>query len=90
MTNNRNFWYALMFGALALYAVACYLALQGPPYPRLVYVVAILLALHVLEIPMAWAKLKEQNPQPLRLVVATILFGLLWWVPARRGLVPVR
>jgi cytochrome c biogenesis protein CcdA len=90
MTNNRNFWYALMGGAVLFYIAAAVLALRGQPYPRTVYVALILLGLHVLEIPLAFNKLKGMNPQPLRLLLMTVLFGLLWWVPARRGLLAVR
>jgi hypothetical protein len=30
--------------------------------------------------------LRDRQPQIPRLLVATFLFGLIWWVPARKGI----
>ena len=89
MTNNRNFWIVQMIALLALYGAALVLILQGQGTHRLVTLVQIILVLHVLEIPLAFYLLKARNPQPLRVIVGTLLFGLLWWIPARRGLIAV-
>ena len=90
MTNNKNFWLAQMIGASIIYAIAAVMCLQGHSDARLVLVVGIILGLHVLEIPLAFRILKGRDAQPLRVIVLTFLFGLLWWIPARRGLLPVR
>ena len=90
MLNNRNFWFAQMIVLLALYGAALLLALQGHGIEHIVVRIAVIvLAAHVLEVPIAFYMLKARNPQPLRLVVATLLFGLVWWLPARRGLLAV-
>lgn len=90
MLNNRNFWFAQMIVLLALYAAAIVLALQGHGIEHIVVRIAVIvLAAHVLEVPIAFYMLKARNPQSLRLVVATLLFGLVWWLPARKGLMAV-
>ena len=90
MTNNKNFWLAQMIGAGIIYTIAAVMCLQGHGDSRLVLVVGIILGLHVLEIPLAFNMLKGRNAQPLRIIAMTFLFGLLWWIPARRGILPVR
>ena len=56
---------------------------------RSILVAAIILGLHVLEVPLAFLMLKGRNAQPLRVIVCTLAVGLLWWVPAKRGLFAV-
>lgn len=90
MTSSKTFWIANIAGLAAFYAYATMHLLQGDSGHRSVLVAAIILGLHVLEVPLAIFMLKGRNAQPLRVIVATLLFGLLWWVPARRGLFAVR
>lgn len=90
MLNHRNFWYAQMAALLAFYGAALLLALQGHGMEHLaVRVAVIFLAVHVLEIPLAFYLLKGRKPRTLRVVLGTLLFGLIWWLPARRGLLAV-
>lgn len=86
MINSRAFWIAHMVGLSAFYAWAALHLAQGDSGHRSVLVAAIILGLHVLEIPLAFFMLKGRNASPLRVIVGTQLFGLIWWVPARRGL----
>lgn len=90
MLNNRNFWIAQLLGLSLLYIVALVLAWQGQTSHWIVLLAVIILIAHVLEIPLAFRMLKPRNPEPLRVVVLTLIFGLLWWVPAKRGLFAVR
>ena len=90
MLNNRSFWIAQMAGLSLLYAASAWLALNGQPMHLAVKISALLLAAHVLEIPLALSKLKSQQPSLARLVPLTILYGLLWWIPARRGIFQVK
>ena len=89
MLANRNFWIAQMLGLSLLYTAGLVLAIQGQTGHILVKLDLVILAAHLLEIPWAFKVLKERDPQPLRVVVMTFVFGLLWWVPARRGLFAV-
>ncbi len=90
MTNKKVFWQIQMAGLLVLYAVAAVMALQGHAGHRFVLLIAIIPLVHVLELPVAFVMLKGKNANPLRVIAATLLFGLLWWLPARRGLFAVR
>lgn len=90
MLDNRNFWMAQMLGLVLLYAGGLVLVAQGQTGHLLVKLDLIILAFHLLEIPWAFKVLKDRNPQPLRVVAMTFIFGLLWWVPAQRGLFAVR
>jgi len=90
MTNSKGFWIANMVGLIAFYGWAVLHVVQGDTGHRSVLVAAIILGLHVLEIPLAFAQLKTRKPEPLRVVLATLVFGLIWWVPAKRGLFSVR
>ncbi|MGH8529776.1 MAG: hypothetical protein ACRETN_08040 [Nevskiales bacterium] len=90
MLNNRSFWIAQLFGLSLLYIVALGLAWQGQTSHWIVLLAVIILIAHVLEIPLAFRVLKPRNPEPVRVLVLTLIFGLLWWVPAKRGLFTVR
>ena len=86
MLNKSSFWATLIFGLSLLYVVAAVIALRGDMHHWSLRLSLILLGLHVLEMPVAWFKLRALNPAPLRLIVLTLLYGLLWWVPASRGI----
>lgn len=89
MRNTKGFWIVQMIGLLAFYGFAAWHVAQGQTDHRSVWVAAIILALHVLEIPLAFVMLKGRNAQPLRVIAMTQLFGLIWWVPAKRGIFAV-
>lgn len=88
--DKKGFWIAQMIVLLAVYAAAAWIAMDGDTAHLLVRVSVLVLAAHVLEIPLAFVRLKGLNAQPLRVIVLTVLFGLLWWMPARRGVFAVR
>jgi len=90
MTSNKGLWLVQIAGLTLFYLVAAYFAANGQTQHWTVYGAALLLAAHALELPLAWLRLRALNPQPLRLLVLTLLYGLLWWVPAQRGLFKVR
>ena len=90
MTNDKRFWQALMAGVVAFYAYAGYMALTHGLMQRAVLLALVILASHLFEIPLAFKKLKSLNPDATRVVLNTFVFGLVWWIPASRGLIPVR
>lgn len=90
MNNSKAFWLANMAGLIAFYAYAAWHFTQGHSSHPSILVAAIILGLHTLEIPLAFLMLKGRNAQPLRVIAATQVFGLVWWVPAKRGIFAVR
>lgn len=92
MANNKTFWLALnTFLGLWYVAVFGYVLLLGGRWDEWVPLVTlVILAAHVLEIPLAWKMLNGRNPAPMRLIVMTTLFGLTWWIPASKGLYSAR
>lgn len=90
MFDNRNFWIAQNVGLVLLYLAGLVLVMQGNTGHLLVKLDLVILAFHFLEIPWAFKVLKPLNPKPLRVIVMTFVFGLMWWVPAKRGLFAVR
>lgn len=89
MFKTRGFWLSQMLVLTMLYTAAIVLNLNGLTSHVVVKVAIVLLAAHVLEIPLAFYVLRDRNPQALRVMIGTLLFGLIWWIPARRGLLAV-
>ena len=90
MTQDKRFWLAIQAGLAVFYAWAVFNAATQGFMHRSVLIALVILAAHVLEIPVAFKKLKALNPDPVRVSICTILFGLVWWIPASRGLIAVR
>ena len=88
--NSKPFWIAQNLALLVLYGVASALCGSGQSDHIVVLIAAVVLVAHVLEIPVAFKILKDRNPAPLRVVLGTFLFGFTWWLPAKRGIYPVR
>ncbi len=92
MANNKNFWLAMnAFLSLWYIAVFGYVLFMGGAWSEWVPMVTlVILAAHVLEIPLAWKMVSPRNPALGRLLVMTTLFGLTWWIPASKGIYSVR
>lgn len=90
MLTQKNFWLLLMAGLSLFYFYAANLAYHGQTQHWTVWVALALLVAHVTEIPLALRALKSQHPTMPRLLILTLLYGLLWWVPAKRGMFKVR
>ncbi|ORE86012.1 hypothetical protein ATO7_11983 [Oceanococcus atlanticus] len=92
MANNKNFWLTLnVFLGLWYVAVFAYVLFMGGAWNEWVPMVTlVILAAHVLEIPLAMKMLASRNPALGRLIVMTTLFGLTWWIPASKGIYPAR
>jgi len=89
MLDSRLFWRANQALILAVYVAGVVLAVTGRGDHIVARTAAIVPLVHLLEIPLAMRVLKEKKPAIGRLLVGTLLFGLFWWIPARRGLVQV-
>lgn len=89
MAKTRGFWLSQMLLVTVLYAAAILLYMNGMHSHLVVKIALITLAAHLIEIPVAFHVLRDRQPQALRLIIATFFFGLLWWIPAKRGLFAV-
>lgn len=86
MINDKRFWLAnnALLILFHIAGIGLYF-MEGFSNP-LVQLWAIIMIIHVLEIPVAlWAVAGRAVPWGLT-VFATLIFGFTWWVPARRGL----
>jgi len=88
--NGKPFWIVQNIALLGLYAAASVLCSAGQSGHVVVLIAAVVLAAHVLEIPLAFKVLKDRKPAALRVILGTFLFGFTWWLPAKRGIYPVR
>lgn len=88
--NGKAFWMAQNLMLLLIYGAASVLLGMGQSGHLLVLIAGAVLVAHVLEIPVAFKLLKDRNPAPLRVILGTFLFGFTWWLPAKRGIYPVR
>lgn len=85
MLNSPWFWRLNQAACLLIYAFATWLFIQGHPKHILVWFAAVVLAAHILEVPIAFRKLGRHELPAYHVMLCTILFGLTWWFPAERG-----
>ena len=90
MMNNKSFWGVQMAALSLLYVSALWVFLAGEHTHPTVLISALLLAAHALEIPLAFYVLKGRSASAARVIPLTLLFGLIWWIPARRGIFKVK
>ncbi|PTU29072.1 hypothetical protein [Stenotrophobium rhamnosiphilum] len=89
MQNKKSFWGVQMALISLVYIFAAFKALSGDFSHPTVLISALLLAAHALEIPVAFYALKGRSASVPRVLLLCLLFGLVWWVPARRGVFAV-
>ncbi|SEQ90764.1 hypothetical protein SAMN04488038_11288 [Solimonas aquatica] len=85
MLEKSEFWLALMAGMVLFYCYALLLLVQGLLEHSVLMISLILLAVHALEIPLASRAVKARGIGLGRLLLPTLLFGIVWWLPASRG-----
>ncbi len=88
--NNKTSWLIPKIVLLGLYAAGIYLWVTGNTHHLAVWIAGLTVIAHMLEIPVAFKVLKPLNPDPLRTVIGTVLFGFTYWLPAKRGIYTVR
>lgn len=85
MIENKRFWLAANALTLVLHAAGIgFYAAQGFSSP-VTQLWALIVAIHILEIPMAFIAVQDRNIVWGATVLKTLVFGFTWWVPARRG-----
>jgi hypothetical protein len=86
MLGNKRLWQAQNFALVLFWLAAIGLLVMGQSHHWLVLVAAVILAAHMLELPLAFMVLRGRGAAPLRVTIMTLLFGYTWWLPARRGI----
>ena len=87
MLKSRPFWLFnnLVLTAFHIGAIVA-LSLDANAFEQLwVKIWALLLVLHVMELPIAFLATKERPASLVQTILMTILFGFTWWLPVRLG-----
>lgn len=86
MAKSRGLWQLMNFSLIVMYLIAAAMLFSGVSvmHPFLLFTGFIVFA-HAMEIPLAFVFLADSKPEPLRLVLGTLLFGFTWWLPAKWG-----
>lgn len=87
MIDDKRFWLTahVVTGALHLAGIVFYLA-HGLASP-VAQLWALIVAIHALELPLAFIAVRERGIPAGAVVIKTLIFGFTWWVPVRRGIV---
>jgi hypothetical protein len=85
MLDTKGLWLVQNLALVAFWLAAIGLLAAGQPHHWLVLLAAVILAAHVLELPLAFMALRGRGASPLRVILLTLAFGYTWWLPARRG-----
>ncbi len=91
MLDNKLFWYGNMVGAVLGWVFIIYGLMNPLPSPmtRIVWVIVLCGwgIGHPLELTKSLPIAKEANVSLGSAVVKTLIFGLTWWVPLKRGVI---
>ncbi|MDX1668292.1 MAG: hypothetical protein R3194_02640 [Limnobacter sp.] len=85
---NDRVWYALQMGLVVFWLIVPLVGLLGYTVPMLTLIALLILAAHVLEIPLAINMLKDQDIPKGKIILNTLVFGFTWWLPVSKGLIP--
>ncbi|MEQ8797930.1 MAG: hypothetical protein RJQ08_06970 [Salinisphaeraceae bacterium] len=85
MIDNRRFWLAGNLVTLLLHAAGLWLYVTQGFNSPVAQLWAAIIAIHILEIPLAFLAVAEQRIPWGLTVINTLIFGFTWWVPTRRG-----
>ena len=85
MLKTENFWKVVQGGVTVFWLSIPAFFLGGITMPLLLIAAIILLALHALELPVAFAKLRGKGISPFQTVTKTLVYGFTWWLPLSKG-----
>ena len=87
--DSKGFWYSNMAACFVGWLFVAYgviLPFEAGSTVRTVWLVILLILMtHVLEMPKAIPIGKEAGCSLAKTVIYTMLFGLTWWLPLKRG-----
>lgn len=90
LMDRKEFWLAICALIGFVYFIALILLMIVGTGNSIVRLAIVMLLVHVAEIPLAVKRLADKNPDRNRLIALTLIFGAGWWMPAQRGIFPVR
>lgn len=82
---DQRIWKGLQAGLVGFWLAVPLLEILGYHVPFLTLFAVIILAAHVLEIPLAMNKLRSKNLPAGKVVLKTLVFGFTWWLPLSKG-----
>lgn len=85
--NNPTVWSNVQKLVLGFWISIPVFFLGGISLPFLLIAAFTLLALHALELPVAFLKLRGLGIHPVKTVVKTLTYGFTWWLPVSRGVI---
>ena len=82
---EQRIWYVLQAGVVVFWLMVALVGLLGFYVPFLTILAGIILLAHVLEIPLAFNRLRPKNLPAGKVVLKTLIFGFTWWLPLSKG-----
>lgn len=88
MFKNRLFWLFNNFMILLVHLVGAGLLFSGarPWTDPIILIWLGVVAVHALEVPMAFSATQEKPQAMFTTVAMTLIFGFTWWLPVRLGI----
>lgn len=84
IADNRRFWLGCNLVLLILHVLGVFFYVRDGFEQPLAQLWAIVVAIHILELPLAYLLLRARHMAWGTTLILTLLFGFTWWVPTRR------
>ncbi len=85
LADNRRFWLACNGILMVLHVIGIFFYVSHGLEQPLATLWAIVLLIHILELPLAFLLLRGRHMAWGTTVIMTLVFGFTWWVPTRRS-----
>lgn len=85
LADNRRFWLACNALLIVLHVAGVGFYVSHGFDSGVARLWAILVMIHMLEFPLAFIAVRDRRIGWGVTIIATLIFGFTWWVPARRG-----
>lgn len=88
MFKSRLFWLFNNLMILLVHLVGATLLFTGarPWTDPIILIWLAVVAVHALEVPMAFSATQERPQSLFKTVLMTLIFGFTWWLPVRLGI----
>ncbi|GLR27291.1 MULTISPECIES: hypothetical protein [Limnobacter] len=85
---SGKIWYVLQGGLVVFWLAIPLIGLLGHHIMWLNMLGAIILAAHILELPVAFNRLRDKQVPVSKVCLNTVIFGFTWWLPVSKGDIP--